>query len=126
MNLVLYAPPGDDDGSRLEALVRDTRSGESLEVYHSLAGLVRALGDRRNGPTTCILVTPDRRQLLEIAESRDALGGVHLVLVLPDQDEETLAIAHRLRPRFLTCGGGNFRDLLAVIDRKVHYRSALH
>jgi hypothetical protein len=45
------------------------------------------------------------------------LEGTRLILVLPDQEEETLKAAHRLRPRYITYADNDFTDLIGVIQR---------
>jgi hypothetical protein len=42
---------------------------------------------------------------------------VKILLVLPDTEEETIAMAHRFRPRYVTCVTGNLSALGAVVTK---------
>jgi hypothetical protein len=43
--------------------------------------------------------------------------GVRVLLVLPDTEEETIAMAHRFQPRYLTFVDKNIPALATVVDR---------
>jgi hypothetical protein len=43
--------------------------------------------------------------------------NTRVILVVPDLSEETIALAHRLRPRYLTYVDGNFPALQTVVDK---------
>jgi hypothetical protein len=38
-------------------------------------------------------------------------------VIAPDHEAETTAVAHQLRPRYLTYLNGDFGDLAAVLDK---------
>jgi hypothetical protein len=42
---------------------------------------------------------------------------VKILLVLPDTEEETIAMAHRFQPRYLTFVDKNIPALATVVDR---------
>jgi hypothetical protein len=42
---------------------------------------------------------------------------VRIILVLPDTEEQTIAMAHRLRPRFLTYIDSNIAALGTVVSK---------
>jgi hypothetical protein len=48
---------------------------------------------------------------------RQTLSSMPLFLVIPDQDQETIAPAHLLHPRFLTSRDSDFADLGAVLQK---------
>jgi hypothetical protein len=58
-----------------------------------------------------------REDILELIGVRHLFRHVPVVLVLPDTDEETIALAHRLRPRYLTYIDTHFVGLYPVLER---------
>ena len=49
----------------------------------------------------------------------DLLQELKLVLILPDDDQDTIVKAHTLRPRYLSWVDQNFIDIGAVLRRMV-------
>jgi hypothetical protein len=45
------------------------------------------------------------------------MSAVRLVLVLPDEEDETIALAHGLRPRFVTYADGDYSELREVLQK---------
>jgi hypothetical protein len=58
-----------------------------------------------------------REDILELICVRHLFRNVPVVLVVPDTDNQTIALAHRLRPRYLTYIDGNFLGLSAVVNK---------
>jgi hypothetical protein len=44
---------------------------------------------------------------------------VKLILIVPDQDDETLTNAHKLRPRFLSFSKNDFSDAASVLAKMI-------
>jgi hypothetical protein len=42
---------------------------------------------------------------------------MRIILVLPDRDDETVAMGHRLRPRMVSYNDGDYLDVAAVLIR---------
>jgi hypothetical protein len=42
-----------------------------------------------------------------------------IILIAPDRDKETIAIAHRLRPRLLTYIDSDFADVFTVLANMI-------
>jgi hypothetical protein len=88
-----------------------------IEIYRSLRSLLHRLQHPPDQSFVVILLAADREELSSFHSLSPWLAEGRLVLIIPDQGEETLKGAHRLRPRFFTYPDSNFSELSAVIDR---------
>ncbi len=86
------------------------------EMYHALEGFLQRLREPgRDG--LCALAAPSSRDWRPLLASRHLFEDVPLVLLLPDEDRDTVARAHLLRARFLAGPAGQVADALAVAER---------
>lgn len=100
-------------GARVKALIPEGR----VEVYRSIEELAHGLHRLYDHDTIVILRAGDREELLRIVSLRDLLQGLRVVLHLPDQEEETISLAHCLRPRFLSNSESDFSDTISVVRK---------
>ena len=115
MNVILYVPNSDqnDIRQRIEGLIPE----KTLKVYRTLEGLLERLHRPIDPETIMIIVASSREKLSEVSPLRRILGDVRTVVVVPDQEPATVALAHQLRPRFLTYASSDFDDLFAVLRK---------
>jgi hypothetical protein len=73
--------------------------------------------------TIAVIVASDKDELREISSLRPLLWGLRTIVVLPDEDDETVSLAHALRPRFVSGCGDSFLEVIAVLNkmREDHY-----
>ena len=117
MEVILYTPDSEQSGvrERIGSLIPQRR----VRVYRTLEGLSERLHRPVNPETVLIIVTYSREKLSEISPLRHVLGDVRTVVVVPDQEPTTVALAHQLRPRFLTYANNGFDDLAAVLQKMI-------
>jgi hypothetical protein len=115
MNVILYVPNSDqnDIRQRIEGLIPE----KTLKVYRTLEGLLERLHRPIDPKTIMIIVASSREKLSEVSPLRRILGDIRTVVVVPDQEPATVALAHQLRPRFLTYASSDFDDLFAVLRK---------
>ncbi len=70
-------------------------------------------------PAIAVIFISCREELRQVVAIRDLLFGVPLVLILPDNDRDTVADAHSLRPRFLAYTYSDVREICAVLSRMI-------
>lgn len=73
-----------------------------------------------------VLIASDTKELRCFGCLQDVLAMAEVFLVIPDEDEETIAMAHRLHPRYLVCADGDLDDLLAVLQKKILRARSVH
>ena len=115
MKILFYSSKREDHeiGERLKTLTL----AERVEVYRSIEELVHGFYRLYDRDTIVLLQVRDREELLRIVSLRDLLQGLRVILLIPDGEEETISLAHRLRPRFLGNSENDFSDTFSVLQK---------
>jgi len=115
MEVILYAPDSEQSGirERIGSLIPQRR----VKMYRTLEGLSERLHRPVDPETIVVIVAGSREKLSEISPLRRILGDFRTIVVAPDQEPATVALAHQLRPRFLTYANSGFGDLVAVLQK---------
>ncbi|HBZ56018.1 MAG TPA: hypothetical protein DEO88_11495 [Syntrophobacteraceae bacterium] len=64
-----------------------------------------------------VLLVADHRDLSDLLALCDLLWDARVVVILPNQENETLIKGHRLRPRFLAYVDGKAGDVSQVLTK---------
>jgi len=102
MNILFYASREFNLPRKLFEAIREAGLGE-VEFEHLRHSRELRERFRQSGrePSLVILCPADHLELRELAAMGDYLIDCNLILIVPDETAETIALAHRLRPRFL-------------------------
>jgi hypothetical protein len=114
MNLFFYSRQTD---GQLQGLVEALGPEEKLEVCRSIESLSERLYLPRSSPCIAVLDARSKRELSDIVSLGHLFNDVRVILILPDRRDETIALGHRVRPRFLTFGDSDFTEVLEVIRK---------
>ncbi|MDI6854215.1 MAG: hypothetical protein QME75_11515 [Deltaproteobacteria bacterium] len=76
---------------------------------------------RQPDKPVAIFVAADRRALRQLLSLKEFLRRIRVILVLPDEEEETIALAHRLKPRYLCYLEDNCSELGQVVSKMLGY-----
>ena len=117
MNLIIYLPALTEKGRRLLDSVRQLQFGIDVEVFETRAGFIRRLRQPKDNSLITILFEPSHEDLDDVRNACQFLVSVPLLLVLSDQDVVTMALAHRLRPSYITYVDSDLSRLLAVVKK---------
>ncbi len=117
MILILYTSHWEEPAERLQRLIQSSFPFEGIEIYRTLNSFLHRLQNPPDLPFVIVLLVGERNELFDFRSIDHLLAGTRLILVLPDQAEETLRTAHRLRPRYLTYADSDFSDLAQVIKK---------
>lgn len=91
--------------------------GQTTEVVHTPEGLAQRLRRPHNGLEVAVLLATGREKLRELQSLDQMLETLRIILILPDADPQTIALAHSLRPRYVTNIQGDFQDVAAVLRK---------
>jgi len=119
MKILFFAKQDDEAGQRLRDAVQRAVPVNCLESYGSLDDFSRRLRAARAGNLVSVLLASDRQELEGMQGLKELLKDTHVILVIPDQEERTVALAHHLLPRFLRLKCGDFKDVESVLGRIV-------
>lgn len=114
--LFLMTRPSDEGWALLGAIGPPAANGR-LEVFSTLADFEARLRGPK-GPRSLVIVwNPTAGDLAALAGLSDRLAGLRILLVLPDDRTETVALAHKLRPAYISYAGDGIAEIVAVLGR---------
>jgi hypothetical protein len=121
VKILFYSSKRQAPGVSIGASLRKLVPNEQIEIYRSIEDLTNGLLQLLDPDAIVILQVGDRQELLRILSLRDLLQGVRIILLVPDREEETISLAHRLRPRFLASSESGFSDAMSVVRKMLGY-----
>jgi len=113
MHLLVYGDGSVDDVMKV---VDSVVPRENIETCQDIECLSARLRKPFDGETVVVLLLPaNRDELQRIISIQHLLENVRAIVVAPNQEAETVSMAHMLRPRFLTYAGEDLRTLTSVL-----------
>ena len=125
MNLFFYMSRTNGKGADLLRAVVSLVSAGSLEVFPDLHSFNRRIRKPKNSFTVSLIWNPTKEDLREIGAMREFLAGTRILLILPNQDEEMVALAHRILPTYIAYVDDGVSEIVAVLDRLMKTRKTL-
>jgi hypothetical protein len=117
MKIIFFLSVTNEQGERLERVIDLFFSKRRIEKYRDLEALGKKLHEPYNYMDVVLLSPASKEELLRLLALQDLLLGMRIILVLPDRDEETVAMGHRLRPRMVSYNDSDYLDVAAVLTR---------
>jgi 2-polyprenyl-3-methyl-5-hydroxy-6-metoxy-1,4-benzoquinol methylase len=117
MQLLYYSSGVDENAARLKAAVHKVIPAGRIEHFSKLDDLLARLRTIVEPDSVAVLSAPNRDELQKMQQFRKLLTEIYVILVLPDRGKGTIALAHRLLPRFLSQKDSDFADLKVVLNR---------
>jgi DNA-binding NarL/FixJ family response regulator len=117
MDLVLYfSEEAADAGAELQEVLNNALPERRVEVFTDLEEMVTDLRRPEAEPVLVVLVIGDVAELEEFLPLRSLWQDAGIILVLPDETEETLSLAQELNPSYIKSADEDFVELASVID----------
>lgn len=116
VRLVIY----ESGEGRTAARLREAMEGSipsQIEIHQSIGGFSASLGRPSRDPGVAVILLKNRDDFRELLLIGTLLRRFRVLLVLPDQDPETIARGHTLRPRFMSHADGEFSDVVQVLEK---------
>ena len=102
MKLLFYTSEDSSNSIRLRILVESViRDAATLETCQSIEALHEKFRDPNKDNFVAVFVASSRDELMELQRFRKHIHDLRLILILPDNDKDTIDLAHKLRPRFV-------------------------
>ncbi len=117
LNVLLLLARPSAKGREFEASLRPAAEKGRLETFTDIGAFEARLRGPNVPPALGVVWDPSPEQLRALETGREQFTEVRLLLVLPDDAAETIALAHRLRPAFITYVDEGTSDVLAVLER---------
>jgi hypothetical protein len=120
MRIPVYMEARNDGGEKLTALLEERLPKEKIEAcigFERLVHLLTSIGER---PEMIVIYTSNILELERIVSIRQLLTDTAVLLVIPDENDATLTLGHKLRPRLLIASSG---DLTVIPDMLTKMRT---
>ena len=117
MKIFLYSKVGDQPGDLLEKMIKTHLPEVEMVVYRNIDDLSQGLRQPGKDTGVALLLVPNQGDLQNILSIRHLFQNIRIILLLPNRAAETVALAHQLRPRFLTNINGNLSEVTAVLKK---------
>ena len=132
MRILLYGKEARTQGSELVKLIGTAVQDGKGEVHQNIQSLVKSLREPVEEKNIAVLLPADRNDLHDLLSIRHLFRDIPLILLVSDHSKETMAMAHQLRPRFISSLQGDygptlrqiilaFKDRVTLISVKVHW-----
>jgi hypothetical protein len=117
LNIIFYLPRPLEEGNELLKAVIPYAVGGHLEVLSDLSGFAARLNRPKDPSSVAIVWDPTSEELRRIAAMKNLLAGVRTLLVLPDQETETLSLAHKIMPAYISYTDQGTAEIISVLER---------
>jgi hypothetical protein len=117
MKILLYINETEEIGERLKSLVRSKVPEESIEILPSFGTLVDRLKHPLDRRSIAVLLASCREDLAQFVSVKALFKDLRILLIAPDEESTTIALAHLMRPRFLGSLTGDFSLIHAVLSK---------
>jgi hypothetical protein len=97
-------------------MIEDVVPNENTEIYSTIDTLGKRLRRPSYNIAIAVLLISSREELRDVLSIRHLFGNIKIVLILPDRNNETIVIGHKLRPRFLSYTDSDFIDVAVVLE----------
>lgn len=122
--MIFYLPAYEEKGEELLNRMIVELAPRKIETYRCFQDLRQRLQCPFPDIKVAVLLCMTKADLQEIFTLDELLRDLKIILVLPDDDTETIMKAHNLRPRYLSWLDHNFFDIVAVLKRMVDFYDA--
>ena len=115
-NVILYSMFLEGTGGQLRKMIEDVVPNENTEIYSTIDTLGKRLSRPSYNIAVAVLLISGREELRDVLSIRHLFDNIKIVLILPDRNNETIVIGHKLRPRFLSYTDSDFIDVAVVLE----------
>lgn len=124
MELLIYAPPVTIPQHRLLSKITHALDDIPVNLFKSIDSLAQYLRQPICESFVTILFPKDNAELASLITMRHLMRNMRIVLILPNQDKQTISDGHFLRPRYVSHVEGDLSDVVAVVKKMTGTDSA--
>ena len=117
MNVLLYMARPGASGEELVRSLATIVPKDRLEAISDLPSFSERLRRPRDATSIALIWNPSTEDLRRILPLKDHLRAGRTLLVLADQDEDTVALAHSLLPAFIAYVDEGNAEILSVLRK---------
>ncbi len=118
MNIILYTNGKEmKAGERLLNKICSKFSCEHIEIIDNLDDFRKRIYSFPKNIDVAVILATNSSQLSDIIQYSDVLDEIEIILILPDQNKDTVSMGLTLYPRFLAYMDSDFDDVKAVLEK---------
>lgn len=115
MKYVVYADRKSDE-KKLMTAIRKQVPDQHMDIHETLPLMIESLRTGRYLLTAAIFVI-NPKTLDTLLSYRDLMVDIPLIMIITEMDDDTISVAHKFYPRFVTYGENEFDDVAAVVQK---------
>lgn len=119
MASILYIPAENGLEQCFRALLDITVPNKEFEICRSIQELAERLGKPLSNVRVGVIFAINREEVEGILAIGDLIRDIKTILILADQDKDTIMKAHTLRPRYIASLDTDFGNVPTVLKRMV-------
>ena len=116
MYVYLYTTKSNGSNSLLRSVEKVVPEG-NIQQFASIEELSRKLREPKEGHVIAVLMATTREELIELSLLGNQFRDMKRILIIPDEEDETISLAHSMKPRFLSTRTDDFSEIEAVLGR---------
>jgi hypothetical protein len=131
MNIFIYAPSTSVKGTHLIRDIGELVPRAALEVLRTPESFRASLLRPKVAFSIAIMFLPRTEDLKALAPIRESIRETKMILILADQEKETVSLAHLLFPTYISYVENDYRKTISVVrtlidvhERSLNYGSA--
>ena len=117
MKALLYIPHADTIGERLLCTIESSAINKKIEIYRRIDSLSQKLREPIYDIDISIIMIPNAKQLSKILLLKERLREINTILILPDRETNTISLAHKFYPRYISFSDSDFKDIGEVLKK---------
>jgi hypothetical protein len=117
VDLVFYSPTNGSSEERLQRVIESVTPAWEGTVCRTIEDLSERLLQPKNDLAIALLLAEKREDIEGLLPVSNLFRNTRIILIAPDRNKETIAAAHRLRPRLLTYSDSDFADVFTVLAK---------
>jgi DNA-binding NarL/FixJ family response regulator len=90
-----------------------------LEIFDEIDGVLKRL-KRFNNPEIVVMMAIGKKDMPNIIALQDSLRDAAIIIILSDEEPNTINEALRLRPKFLGMMDGDLDKIVPIVKKLVH------
>ena len=120
MQILFYYSKANDTGDKLLMMLEKLDDQIRINIYRDWKIFTEELMEPKFDHPIMIVMISRKEELFNAISIRDRIHEYRLMLILPDDDEETVSLGHSLRPNFITYDRGDLGDIEIVLKKMLH------
>jgi hypothetical protein len=121
MNVIFYSGRAKKAAAEIERIIEMFVPGKLLKTFNRLDAFTLWLNksSKWGEKTVLVLIAGDKKELSALVELIDLFQNhsFAIILILPDHDNDSISMGHKLTPRYLSYIDSDFTEVGAVLDK---------